>query len=134
MFYNSIFHRFTSYFVNISYNSRDVIYINEFPVCCFVLGCIYCSCKSSLIPGMLYSWDLVLTVNSLIYCSNVQFLYSLKSVPLLFHCFRNYLWSDRHTHRRTDVLEIILIRNLLMVNHTVVIASVTSLCNMMFYI
>ena len=64
----------------------------------------------------------------------VQFLYSLKSVPLLFHCFRNYLQSDRHTHRRTDVLEIILIRNLLMVNHTVVIASVTSLCNMMFYI
>ena len=67
-----------------------------------------------------------LTVNSLIYCSNVQFLYSLKSVPLLFHCFRNYLQSDRHTHRRTDVLEIILIRNLLMVNHTVVIASVTA--------
>ena len=44
------------------------------------------------------------------------------------------LFTVRHTHRRTDVLEIILIRNLLMVNHTVVIASVTSLCNMMFYI
>ena len=44
----------------------------------------------------------------------------------LFHCFRNYLQSDRHTHRRTDVLEIILIRNLLMVKHTVVIASVTA--------
>ena len=33
-----------------------MLYINEFPVCWFVLGCIYCSCKSSLIPGMLYSW------------------------------------------------------------------------------
>ena len=33
----------------------EMLYINEFPVC-FVLGCIYCSCKSSLIPGMLYSW------------------------------------------------------------------------------
>ena len=32
------------------------LYINEFPVYWFVLGCIYCSCKSSLIPGMLYSW------------------------------------------------------------------------------
>ena len=32
---------------------------NEFPVYWFVLGCISCSCKSSLIPGMLYSWVLV---------------------------------------------------------------------------
>ena len=73
-------------------------------------------------------------VITFIYCSNIWSLHSIKSVPLLFHCFRNYLQSDRHTHRRTDVLEVILIRNLLMVNHTVVIASVTSLCNMMFYI
>ena len=36
--------------------SKLLLYINEFPVCWFVLGCIYCSCKSSLIPGMLYSW------------------------------------------------------------------------------
>ena len=42
------------------------------------------------------------------------------------HCFRNYLQSDRHTHSRTDALEMILIRNLLMVNHTVVIASVAA--------
>ena len=34
----------------------EMLYINEFPVCWFVLGCIYCSCKSSLIPGMLCSW------------------------------------------------------------------------------
>ena len=34
----------------------EMLYVNEFPVCWFVLGCIYWFCKSSLIPGMLYSW------------------------------------------------------------------------------
>ena len=34
--------------------------------------------------------------------------------------------SERHTHSKTDGLEMILIENLLMVNHTVVIASVAA--------
>ena len=69
---------------------------------------------------------MVLTVNSLIYCSNVQLLNSLKSVPILISCFRNYLQTDRHTHSKTDGSEMILIEQLLMVNHTVVIACVAA--------
>ena len=79
----------------------------------------------SLSDSVIYL-NLVLTANSLIYCSNIWSLCLLKSVPSLFHCFRNYLQSDRHTHRRTDGSEIILIRNLLMVKHTADIASVTA--------
>ena len=45
----------------------------------FVLGCISCSCKSSLIPGMLYS--LVFTVNSLNVHSLFYYNYSYCKFP-----------------------------------------------------
>ena len=53
---------------------------NEFPVYWFALGCISCSCKSSLIPGMLYS--LVLTVNSLNVHSLFYYNYSIVNFLL----------------------------------------------------
>ena len=63
----------------------------------------------SIIPGGIY-----------------QVLYNEFAVPYIVSLFRNYLQTDRHTHRRTDGSEMILIRNLLMVKHTVVIASVAA--------
>ena len=60
---------------------------NEFPVSWFVLGCISCSCKSSLIPGMLYSWVLIVnfTANSLNVHSLFYYNYSYcKFVDILF--------------------------------------------------
>ena len=43
-------------YITILVGTLQMLYINEFLVCWFVLGCIYCLCKSSLIPGILYSW------------------------------------------------------------------------------
>ena len=63
-------------------------------------------------------------IDLLFKCSVIKFI--KISSHLDFIVFKNYLQSDRHTHSKTDVLEIILIRNLLMVNHTVVIASVAA--------
>ena len=45
--------------------------------------------------------DLVLTVNSLIYCSNIQSLNSLKSVPLLVSLFQK-LFTVRQTHTQKN--------------------------------
>ena len=45
--------------------------------------------------------DLVLTVNSLIYCSNVQLLKSLKSVPILISLFQK-LFTIRQTRSLKD--------------------------------
>ena len=78
---------------------------NEFPVYWFALGCISCSCKSSLIPGMLYS--LVLTVNSLnvhSYCKFIDILFKRLNFSLIefslyigFIVLENRKLTYRHT-------------------------------------
>ena len=70
----------------------------------FVLGCISCSCKSSLIPGMLYSW--FFTANSLNVHSLFYYNYSYcKFIDILFKRL-NFLFIEFSLYIGFIVLEI----------------------------